>query len=191
MRSRIRGALEHRADDEFRSAAVDAAAERATIALPRELVHARAHDMWERLERSLTTRGIDPATYVQMQGRSREELVTDMEDEAERALKREATLAAVADAEDIEATDEELLEALASGEGDEPPERLLGQLRKAGRDRLLRSELRLRKAADVIAESAKPIPAERAAARERLWTPEKEGPEPEAAETGLWTPESG
>ena len=191
MRSRIRGALEHRADDEFRSAAVDAAAERATIALPRELVHARAHDMWERLERSLTTRGIDPATYVQMQGKSREELVTGMEDEAKRALKREATLEAVADAEDIEVTDQELLDALASGDGDEGPERLLEQLRKAGRDRLLRAELRLRKAADVIAESAKPIPAEQAAARERLWTPETEGPEPEAAETGLWTPESG
>jgi trigger factor len=49
---------------------------------------------------------------------------------------------------------------------------------------LLGEELRLRKAADLVAESAKPIPKERADAREKLWTPDKErGPE-----GGLWTP---
>lgn len=190
IRSRIASALDSRAEDDFRAAAVDAAAENATIQLPHELVHARAHDMWERLERSLGSRGIDPAMYVQMQGKSREELVTDMEGEAEQALKREATLAAVADAESIDVSDEELLEALGPGEGDESPEKLLGQLRDAGRDDLLRSEIRLRKAADVIADSAKAIPAEQAAAREKLWTPEKEQAEPEKAETGLWTPGS-
>jgi trigger factor len=191
IRSRIAGALERRADDDFRAAAVDAAAENATIDLPKELVHARAHDMWERLERSLQARGIDPGAYVQMQGKSREELVTDMEGEAERALTREATLAAVADTEGIEVTEDELVGALGPGEGDEAPEKLLATLRETGRDSLLRSEVRLRKAADVIADSAKPIPAEQAAARDRLWTPEKEQAETEAARTGLWTPGSG
>src|SRR3954464_3227691 len=199
IRRRIAAALERRAEDDFRAAAVHAApqgppvggaAEGATIALPKELVHARAHDMWDRLERSLSERGIDPAAYVQMQGKQREELVTDMEDEAKRALKREATLAAVADAEGIEVSDEELLGALGPGEGDEAPEKLLQQLRDSGRDDLLRSEVRLRKAADVIADSAKPIAAEQAAARDKLWTPEKEQAEPEGAETGLWTPGS-
>jgi trigger factor len=190
IRSRIASALEQRADDDFRAAAVDAAAANATIDLPKELVHARAHDMWERLERSLSSRGIDPAMYVQMQGKPREELVTDMEGEAEQALKREATLAAVADAEAIDVSDDDLLEALGPGDGDEAPQKLLDQLREAGRDDLLRSEIRLRKAADVIADSAKAIPAEQAAAREALWTPEKDEPEPEKAESGLWTPGS-
>ena len=190
IRGRIAAALERRAEDDFRAAAVDAAADRATVDLPKELVHARAHDMWDRLERSLSSRGIDPAAYVRMQGKPREELVTDMEDEARRALNREAVLAAVADAEGIEVTDGELLEALGPGEGDESPDKLLARLRDTGRDSLLRSEVRLRKAADVIADSAKPIPAEQAAAREKLWTPEKEQGEPEAAESGLWTPGS-
>jgi trigger factor len=190
VRSRIAAAFERRADDDFRAAAVDAAAANARIDLPKELVHGRAHDMWDRLERSLSARGIDPQVYVQMQGKPREELVTDMEDEAQRALKREATLAAVADAEEIEVSDEELLGALGPGDGDEAPEKLLGQLQESGRDALLRSEVRLRKAADVIADSAKPIPAAQAAARDKLWTPEKDQPEPEAAEAGLWTPGS-
>jgi len=191
IRDRIAAALERRADDDFRAAAVDAAAANAAIDLPKELIHARAHDMWERFERSLRSRGIDPGAYVQMQGKSREELVTDMEADAERALRREATLAAVADAEGIEVSDDELVEALGPGEGDEAPEKLIAELAASGRDSLLRSEIRLRKAADVIADSAKPIPAEQAAAREALWTPEKEREEPEAAETGLWTPGSG
>ena len=77
--------------------------------------------MWERLERSLAARGIDPQAYLQMQGKTREELVTDLESDAERALRREATLAAVADAEGIEVSDEEMLEALRPGEeGREP-----------------------------------------------------------------------
>jgi trigger factor len=188
VRGRIAAALEHHAEDEFRAAAVDAAAANATIDLPKELVHARAHDMWERFERSLRSRGIDPGSYLRMQDKSREELVTEMEAEAERALRREATLAAVADAEGIEVSDTDLIEALGPGEGDESPENLLANLRNTGRDSLLRSEIRLRKAADVIADSAKPIPAEQAAARERLWTPEKEHPESEPA--GIWTPGS-
>ena len=192
IRSRIAAALEQRSEDDFRAATVDAAAAGATIDLPKELVHARAHDMWERLERSLSARGIDPAMYVQMQGKSREELVTDMEGEAQQALRREAVLEAVADAEEIEVSDDDLLEALGPGDGDEEPQKLLDNLREAGRDGLLRSEVRLRKAADVIAGSAKPIPAEQAAARDKLWTPEKEQAETETekAEAGLWTPGS-
>src|SRR3954447_3715689 len=191
IRDRIGAALQQRAADDFRAAAVDAAAANATIDLPKELVHGRAHDMWDRLERSLRSRGIDPAAYVQMQGKPREELVTDMEADAQQALRREATLAAVADAEGIEVSDQELLEALGPGEGDEAPEKLLENLTSTGRDSLLRSEIRLRKPADVIADSAKPIPAEQAAARDALWTPEKEREESEAAEAGLWTPGSG
>jgi trigger factor len=190
IRGRIAAALADRADDEFRAAAVDAAAANATIDLPKELIHARAHDMWERLEGSLRSRGIDPAAYVQMQGKSREELVADMESDAEQALRREATLAAVADAEGIEVSDADLVDALGPGEGDEDPEKLLSNLKRTGRDSLLRSEIRLRKGADMIADSAEPIPADQAAAREKLWTPEKEEAESEAAEAGLWTPGS-
>jgi trigger factor len=186
IRSRIAGALEGRIEAEFREAAVDAAADAAQIELPEELVHARAHEMWERLERSLDARGTSAQTFLQMQGKTREEAVTDLEPDAERALRREATLAAVAESEGIDVSDEEMVEALQPGEEGETPERLLERLRANGRDALLSEELRLRKAAEVIASSARPIPQEQAAARDKLWTPEKE--KAEGAEGGLWTP---
>jgi trigger factor len=101
LRRRIAEAIDARAEREFREAAVDAAAAAARIELPKELVHARAHETWDRLERSLSARGINPQTYLQMQGKSREEMVTELESDAERDLRREATLAAVADVEGI------------------------------------------------------------------------------------------
>jgi trigger factor len=184
IRTRIAEALEHRADDEFREAAVDAAAAGATIELPDEIVRARATDSMERLERSLSARGISPESYLRMQGKTRDQLIEEAMPDAESALRREATLTAVAEAEDIEVSDDDLIAALGPGEGSEDPERILQRLRESGRDVLLAEEVRLRKAADLVVESAKPIPVEQAAARERLWTPEKERGEAGA----IWTP---
>jgi trigger factor len=194
IRGRISEAFERRADAEFREAAVDAAAANATLEIPHELVHARAHEMWERVERQLTARGIDPQAYARMQGKERHDLIDEAEGDAEKALRREAVLEAVADAEGIEPKDEDLIEALGPGDGDDDPAKLLERLRSSGRDALLRDEVRMRRAVDVIAESAQSIPLEQAEARERIWTPDKEA-EDEGAEKGteagrLWTPGS-
>ena len=131
---------------------MDAVAANAKLEIPHDLVHARAHEMWERIERQLTARGIDPQTYAQMQGKDRHDLIDDAEEDAERSLRREAVLAAVADAEGIEVTDEDLIEAIGPGEGKNSPEKLLARLRESGRDALLRDEVRMRKASEAVAE---------------------------------------
>lgn len=198
IRSQMATMLESRADAEFREAAVDAAADAANVEVPHDLVHARAHELWERFERTLQQRGIDPQAYAQMQGKDRHELIDEGEESAEKTLRREATLAAVAEAEEIEPSDDDLIDALGPGDGKEDPEKVLKKLREGGRDALLREEVRLRKAAELIAEEAKPIPKGQAEARDQIWTPEKgeepskpqgEG-EPEASEKPgeLWTP---
>jgi trigger factor len=185
---RIREALERRAEDEFRGAAVDAAVAQASVEVPEDVVTARATDMWERVERSLEARGIAPDTYLRMQNRSRDELIAEARPEAEQALKREAVLAAIADAEGIEVGEEEMVEALAHTAEHErtTPEKLLERLRESGRDALVREDIRTRKAIDVVAEAATPIPVEQAEAREKIWTPEKEREQAGS----LWTPGS-
>jgi trigger factor len=198
VRERIGHALEHRAEDEFREAAVDAAADAATVEIPEEIARARAEESVERFLHSLEHRGVDPETFAKVQDGGREGMVKNVLPEAERNLRREATLAAIADEEGIEATDEDLIEALGPGEGDESPRKILDRLRSSGRDQLLREEVRLRKAADVVIAAANPIPVEQAAAREAIWTPDKgrdeatEGTEAEGApEPGkIWTPGS-
>jgi trigger factor len=111
--------------------------------------------------------------------------------DAERALKREAVLEAVAKAEAIEITEEDMLEALQIPPGHEDhghpePADALEEIRKSGREDLLKDDLRMRRALELLAESAKPIPLEQAEAREQIWTPEKEREEKGA----LWTPGS-
>lgn len=192
--------LEQRAKGDFREAVVDAVAANAKLEIPHELVHARAHEMWERIERQLTARGIDPQTYARMQGKDRHDLIDDAEEDAERALRREAVLDAVAEAEEIDPSDDELLEALGPGEGKNDPKKLLARLKQSGRDKLLRDEVRLRQAADFVFESANPIPVSQAAARDAIWTPDKAERESSSAKGvagleepiagELWTPGS-
>ena len=188
IRERVGEVVDERAEQDFRVAAVDAAADNATVEMPDDLVSSRATERWERAERQLASRGMSPDAYLQMQGKTREEVIEESRPDAERELRREAVLAAIADAEEIEVSDEEMVEALAHTAEHErtTPEKLLERLRESGRDALVREDIRTRKAIDVVAEAATPIPVEQAEAREKIWTPEKEREQAGS----LWTPGS-
>jgi trigger factor len=185
---RLAEAVGQRAEQDFRVAAVEAAAAEAKLDLPDDLATARATERWERVERQLTGRGMTPDAFLQMQGKTREQVIEESRPDAEAELKREAVLAAIADAEQIEVSEGEMVEALAHSAEHErtTPEKLLKRLRESGRDAMIRDDIRFRKAIDLVAEAAQPIPLEQAEAREKIWTPEKE--RKEAGE--LWTPDS-
>ncbi len=186
IEARLLHSAEHQVDHQFRDAALEAAVDGAEIEIPEEIAQARAIEIWERIERSLQSRGMDPAMYLQIQGKDRDEAIADARGDAEAGLKREAVLAAVAEAEGLEATEEDLLEALAPPAGEKgKPEKLLKRLRAEGRDALLVEEITMRKAADLIVDEAKPVETDPEEAREKLWTPEGEG---QAAAGDLWTP---
>ena len=183
---RLAEAVGERAEQDFRVAAVDAAAAAASVDLPDDLVTARAEERWSRAERQLAARGMSPDSYLQMQGKTREQVIEESRPDAGAELRREAVLAAIAEAEGLDASEEEMIEALAHSAEHErtSPEKLLARLRESGRDGMIREDIRIRKAIDLVAESAKPIPAEQAEAREAIWTPEKERKEAGS----LWTP---
>jgi trigger factor len=185
---KLRHAQEHSIEDEFREAVVDAAVAESSVELPDELVTARAEEMWERTERALRAQGIDPGTYFQTSGKSRDEVIEETKPDAARQLARESVLEAVADAEDIGVSDDELVEALATAAERErsKPEKLLERLVKTGRDLPIRREIRLRNAVDKLVENAQGIDPEKAKTREKLWTPEKQRKGEGSAQ--LWTP---
>jgi trigger factor len=183
IESRIAQAEERAIEAEFRESAVDAVVDQATIEVPQELVHSKAHEMWHRTARRLAAQGVNPEQYLAMTGKTEEELVVESESDAETALKREAVLAAIVEAEGIEVTDEEIETALRSSAppdaSDKQLKRALKRARSQGADEALREDIAMRKAVDLAVENAKPISAEqatdaaeRAAAREKLWTPE-------------------
>jgi len=199
IRRRLTEVEQERIEGEFRQAALDAAVAGARVQVTPELVKARALEMWERMLHSLSHRGISREAYLQVIGREEADILTEMEPEAEQALRREAVITAVVTAEGVDPSEDELLEALAptaEREGMEP-QKLLGELRSAGRVEEVREDLAARQAIDLIAAAAKPIPPAQAQAREQLWTPAKADESTSAGAEGeqagaparLWTPD--
>ena len=163
---------ESRIEQEFRVAAVDAAVENATIDLPDEIAKARGAERWERVERQLAGQGMNPDTYLQMQGKTRDEIIEESLPDAVQELKRESVLVAIAEAEDIEVTDAELEEELEHMAGHErtTAAKLLERLRRDGRDSVVAADIRVRKAIDVVADAAKEVKMSAEDSKEKLWS---------------------
>jgi trigger factor len=189
IRERLSEAEERRVDAEFREAVLDSAVTNAKVDVPEALVEARSRELWEQMLHSLGHQGISKEMYLQISGRSEDDIVAEGKAAAERQLKREAVLAAVVAAESIEPSEDELLAALEQAAPSEraSANKLLERMRSAGRLDAFKAELAQRKALDLLADSAKPITVEQAQARDKLWTP---GAEAEQRPSQLWTPGS-
>ncbi len=204
FRAKLEEAEREEIEGDFRQAVLDAASANAAVDVPAHLVQARAHELLDRVMHSFEHQGISKETYLQISGKDEEQLAAEAEPEAEQALRREAVLAAIVEAEGIAPTDDEVAEALESSAEREgvAPAKLLERLRKAGRLEAVRDDLAARRALDVLVEGAKAISGERdeepgsgaqsgsapqARVLDELWTPEKE-PDREGGGGRLWTP---
>jgi len=197
IRSRLLEAEQEKIAGEFREAALDAAVARAQVPVTPALAEARAKEMWERMLHSLSHRGITREAYLQIAAREEAEILADMLPDAEQALRREAVVTAIVAAEQIVPSEEDLLVAMAPVAEREglAAEKLLEDLKAAGRLDEVREDLAARQAVEFVAEHSKPISVEQAQAREQLWTPEQgqaaaQGGETAAQPAGLWTPDS-
>jgi len=187
--SRLRQADERAVQREFEQAALAAAVDEAEIELPERLIHARAHELVEQMLSMLGRQGVSTDAYFRITGKDEETLVHEAEPEAANALRREAVLAAIVVAEQIEPSDEELIAALepAAERGGANVEAVLARLRKDGRLDQLRDDVAARQALELVVQEAKAISVEQAQAREKLWTPGKEE-HGEQRPGQLWTP---
>lgn len=175
---------------EFEEAVLEAAVSEAEVELPDLLVHARAHELLEQTLSSLARQGISKETYLQIAGKDEETLAHDAEPDAAGALRREAVLAAIVDAEQIVPTDEAVQEALepVAERGGTTAAKLIEDLRSSGRLDGIREDVANRQAVDLLVREAKPIAVEQAKARDKLWTP---GKDEESEQPGqIWTPGS-
>jgi trigger factor len=191
--TKLREADEQRVEGEFREAVVDAVVRDATVDVPESLVEARARELWERMLHSLGHQGISREAYLRIAGQDEEQIIAEARPDAEQALRREAVIAAVIEAEGIEPAEGDLLDALqaAATRENTTPEKLRDRLEKAGRLDELVDDLAQRQAVDLLAEHAETLTVDQARARDKLWTPEK-GKETPAPGGGrqLWTPGS-
>ncbi|MCW3012590.1 MAG: tig [Solirubrobacterales bacterium] len=169
--AKLRETEETKIEGEFREAALDAVVAGATLEVPDALVEARAKELWDRMLGTLQQQGIDKDTYLRIAGKDEESLLAEARPDAEQALRREAVIAAIVEAEDLKPADGDVLEALQASAVQEQttPEKLRDRLQKAGRLEELMDDLAQRMAVDLVAEHATAVPAP--------------DPEPEAEET--------
>jgi len=188
--AKLKEADENRVEAEFREAVLDAVVADAKVAVPETLVEARARELWDRMMHSLGHQGITRESYLQIAGKSEDEIIAEARPDAEQALRREAVIAAVIAAEDITPSDGDVLDALQASAAREgtTPEKLRERLEKAGRLDEVVEDLAQRQAVDFLAENAKALTVEQARARDKLWTPDKEYPT--GIEKPIWTPGS-
>jgi trigger factor len=189
VESRLREQIEEEIEAQFRSDVADALVEASKVDASGPLVDTRTRELLRSLARQVESRGVQLETYLTMTGQSPDDLLDRLRDEARRSVARELVLEAAAEKIGIDIPDSEI-ETLVREQAeafDEDADEQLLRLRETGRFEALREDLRMRKALDTVASQVKRIPRELAAAREAIWTPDKEKPDTEAK---LWTPGS-
>jgi trigger factor len=193
IRERVQGAIDAETDRRFRSSALDALGAELSTPVPDALVQSRLSSMTRSLSQSLQARGISLEDYMRVTGLTAEQVVADMRVQAEDLVRKDLALEAVVAAEGIEVTDE-MVAAWVREQAEEADEDVEDSLERLMGDQAsltaLRQDLAAQKALDVVVENAKPITAEQADAREKLWTPEKETAQSGAKSSEIWTPGS-
>jgi trigger factor len=185
IEQRIREQLDAEADEAFRRATLDQLVEASNVRVDGPIVDARTRTLLRELDGVLRRSGGSLDTYLQLSGEPAEALVARLREQAAASVAGEMLLEAAADQLGITVSDEDVDQSFRDRfeEGD----KIIEQAKEAGAYESEREAMRLAQALDRIASDVERIAPEQAAAREAIWTPEKEKPK---TETKLWTPGS-
>jgi trigger factor len=182
---RIREQLEAETDEAFRRATLDRLVEASNVQVEGPVVDARTRTLLRELDGVLRRSGGSLDAYLQLSGESAEALVARLREQAAASVAGEMLLEAAADQLGITVSDEEV-DASFRDRFDEADD-VIAQAREAGVYESEREAMRLARVLDRSTAEVEKVPPEQAAAREAIWTPDKEKPK---TDTKLWTPGS-
>jgi trigger factor len=162
VRSRLETAAESAVEQEFRARALDAAVANATVSVPPAMTHDQAHRLYHELEEDVGERGLTMEAYLGVIQKTPEEVEQELQPRAEHVIKRRLVLEAIVEAEGLEVSDDELRERIKTDAEilGRDANQLILDVYKSGRHELLREELLIAKAVDLVAEHAVPVPLE-------------------------------
>ncbi|EAF7310057.1 trigger factor [Listeria monocytogenes] len=129
------------------------AVENAEVDIPHAMVHHEADHLMNHFAQDLQAQGLTPELYYQFTGQTEEAMHAQMEKDAEKRVKMNLVLEAIAEAENIEPTEEAIDEEISTLAGKYGMEKdavraALGDMSE------LKSDLKIRKAIDVLLDSA-------------------------------------
>lgn len=141
-------------DDAVEGAAIELAVANAEIVeLPEEMVHDEVHRAMNEFMGNMQRQGISPEMYFQLTGTTQEDLHKQYESEADKRVKTNLVIEAIAKAEGFEATDEEIEKEIndLATEYNMPVE----QVRTLLSADMLKHDIAMKKAVEVITETVK------------------------------------
>jgi len=143
---------EQTAENEKRETLIEKASDNAEVDIPDAMVESELDRMVQEFEQRLQMQGMTKEMYFQFSGQDDDALKEQMREDAEKRVKTNLTLEAIAKAEDIEATDEDVdqeLEKMASMYNVE-----VDQLKQmlGGNTDAIKEDLKLKKAIDYLVE---------------------------------------
>ncbi|MBC2120721.1 trigger factor [Listeria marthii] len=129
------------------------AVENAEVDIPHAMVHHEADHLMNHFAQDLQAQGLTPELYYQFTGQTEEAMHAQMEKDAEKRVKMNLVLEAIAEAENIEPTEEAIDEEISTlaekyGMEKDAVRVALGDMSE------LKSDLKIRKAIDVLLDSA-------------------------------------
>lgn len=143
-----------------RDTVVEKATENATIDIPEVMITNEVERMVQEFEQRLQAQGMGLDMYYQATGTDEDSMKEQFKPEAEKRVKMNLTLEAIAKAENIEVTDEDVdkeLEKLAEMYDREVDEIRNLFMMQGGLD-VLKDDLRIQKAIDFLVEQSKTVP---------------------------------
>ena len=153
-RKELEAAKEIAYDDAVEGAAIEKAVENAEIVeLPEEMVHDEVHRAMNEFLSNMQRQGISPEMYYQLTGTTEEDLHKQYEADADKRVRTNLVIEAIAAAEGFDATDEEIEKEITdlAAEYNMPAD----QVRSLLSADMLKHDITMKKAIEAITSSAK------------------------------------
>ncbi|AKS66912.1 trigger factor [Staphylococcus schleiferi] len=138
--------------------AITLATDNATVDIPEAMIKTEEDRMVQEFAQRLQQQGLNLETYFQISGQSEEDLRGQMKDDAEQRVKTNLTLAAIAEAENIEVSEEDVDKELQnmSEQFNISVEDIKNTL---GNTDIVKNDVRVKKVIDLLVDEAKLVEA--------------------------------
>ncbi|MCA0171674.1 trigger factor [Bacillus sp. RAR_GA_16] len=145
------------ADVQKKDTLIEKATENSEIDLPSAMVDAEVDRMLQEFEQRLQQQGMNLEMYYQFSGQDEKALREQMQEDGEKRVRTNLTLEAIADAENVEVSEEEVNEELSKMAAmyNMEEEQIRQMLMMQGGTDALKGDLRIRKAIDVLVDNSK------------------------------------
>jgi len=137
-------------------AIIQKVSENAEVEIPEVMVERQIEQMIGEIEQRIKMQGLSLEQFLQLSGKTREDLAEQYREDAEKRVKSNLVLSAIMKEEGIEVTDQEIddkIQELAETHNDSS-ERIKEIFKQQGRLNMMREEIRIRKVVDFLVEQA-------------------------------------